>query len=65
MNCTGSLTPGKIIRFLNAYRFTRQFSHDFNGKTLRRNDESGIEDFRYLSDRTGRTLQQYGFTLAL
>lgn len=37
---------------------------DFDRKTLRRNDESGMEDSLYLSDRAAERLQQYGLTLA-
>ncbi len=55
----------EIHALLRSNRITGPWRCDFDRKTLRLNDRSGIEDSLYLSDRAGLTLQQYGFTLVL
>lgn len=54
----------EIHALLRSYCITGPWQCDFDRKTLRRNDESGMEDSLYLSDRAAERLQRYGLTLA-
>ena len=53
----------EIHELLASNRINGPWQCDFDRKTLRRTDESGIEDSLYLSDRVADRLQRYGLTL--
>ena len=53
----------EIHELLTSNRINGPWQCDFDRKTLRRTDESGIEDSLYLSDHAGDMLQKYGFKL--
>jgi FkbM family methyltransferase len=53
-----------IHALLRSNCITGPWHCDFDKRTLRRNDEFGIEDSLYLSDRAAHRLQQHGLTLA-
>ena len=53
-----------IQALLRSNCITGPWHCDFDGRTLRHNDKSGIEDSLYLSDRAAHKLQQHGLTLA-
>lgn len=54
----------EIHALLRSNCITGPWHCDFDKRTLRRNDEFGIEDSLYLSDRAAHRLQQHGLTLA-
>ncbi|NOS80351.1 MAG: FkbM family methyltransferase [Nitrospira sp.] len=54
----------EIHSLLRSNRIDGPWRCDFDRKTLRRTEDSGIEDSLYLSDRAAGRLQQYGLTLA-
>ncbi len=53
----------EIHALLRSNSITGPWQCDFDRKTLRRTDESGIEDSLYLSDHAGDMLRKYGFKL--